>query len=431
MLLIYLSNITPRSQYIFDLIFEQHLGLTYRVTQNSEELAAHSEEKINYSDKRFADEIFIKPSGFLKDDSLRIFTPEVGIVDEMKVLFPCKESDTEFDIFSAVFYITSRYEEYLPFTPDAWGRFSETESFAFKNNFLQIPIVEYWVSYLKNILRKKYSGLQFSTPVFNVLHTYDIDVAYKFKARNLLRSTGSFLKNILQLNFKELKERSKILLGLSKDPWDTYDQIKAVADERKLNTIFFFLVGKNSTYDRNLSASNFQLKALVKKISTFSEIGIHPSFHSSKMPEKFAEEKYTLEKISNQNICKSRQHFLKFDLPDTYLHLIHAGITEDYSMGFANSSGFRAGTCKPFYFYDLKNEKTTTLKIFPVTYMEGSFFKSHTPEEALKKMEELADEVKKVNGTFISIWHNHTISSDYPEWKKVHDQMIERLSNNT
>ncbi|MEO6134310.1 MAG: polysaccharide deacetylase family protein, partial [Ginsengibacter sp.] len=420
MLLIYLSNITPRSKYIFDLIFEQHLGLTYRVTQNSEEFAAHFEEKINYSEKRFSDEFFIKPSGFLKDDSLRIFTPAVTIVDEMKVLFPCKQSDTGFDIFSAVFYMTSRYEEYLPSTPDAWGRFSETESIAFKNDFLQIPVVEYWVSYLKNILQKKYNNLQFSTPVFNVLHTYDIDVAYKYKGRGLLRGTGSFFKNLLQLNFKELKERSKTLLGLSKDPWDTYDQLKAVADEKKLKTIFFFLVGKNSAYDRNLSASNFQLKALVKKNYTFSEIGIHPSFHSSKLPEKFAEEKNILEEISNQTILKSRQHFLKFDLPDTYLQLIRAGITEDYSMGFATSSGFRAGTCKPFYFYDLKNEKTTTLKIFPVTYMEGTFFKSHTPEEALKKIEGLANEVKKVNGTFISIWHNHTISEDYSEWKKVH-----------
>ncbi len=173
------------------------------------------------------------------------------------------------------------------------------------------------------------------------------------------------------------------------------------------------------------------MKDLVTKVSEFSEIGIHPSFKTPAIPKKISVEKRRLEKISGKKINKSRQHYLKFTLPDTYNHLIAAGIKEDYSMGFADMPGFRAGTCKPFYFYDLKNEKSTDLKIFPITVMEGSFinYLKIPPHDALDYIFKMIEEVKNVNGTFISIWHNHTLSetSMYKGWRYVHDKMIERI----
>ena len=147
--------------------------------------------------------------------------------------------------------------------------------------------------------------------------------------------------------------------------------------------------------------------------------------------EKIAIEKHRLEKIADKKITKSRQHFLKFTLPGTYNELIEAGIDEDYSMGFPHAPGFRAGTSKPFYFYDLKNEKATRLKIFPITLMEGNFTESEYPDK--KKIREtifnLINEVKNVEGTFISIWHNHTVSdtTEYREWRHIHDQMIQKI----
>ena len=173
------------------------------------------------------------------------------------------------------------------------------------------------------------------------------------------------------------------------------------------------------------------MKYLVKKIMAFSGIGIHPSFNSSSLPGKIIIEKERLEEMSGKKIIKSRQHFLKFNLPDTYHSLLAAGITEDYSMGFPTMPGFRAGTCKPFYFYDLKNEKATGLKIFPVTMMEGSFMNSKTGlDESLQQIFNLIKEVKKVQGTFISIWHNHTVSetTEYSNWRKIHDQMIRAIT---
>jgi hypothetical protein len=90
--------------------------------------------------------------------------------------------------------------------------------------------------------------------------------------------------------------------------------------------------------------------------------------------------------------------------------------------------GFRAGTCKPFHFYDLKNEKATGLKVFPITFMEGTLV-NKKPGDALQKILQLLKEVKNVGGTFIPLWHNHTISeiAEYAAWKNVHDKMIEKI----
>ena len=71
-------------------------------------------------------------------------------------------------------------------------------------------------------------------------------------------------------------------------------------------------------------------------------------------------EKNRLEGITNMQTKRSRQHYLRFSLPETYQQLIDLEIEEDYSMGYASHVGFRASTCTPFYFYDLDFEIQTS-----------------------------------------------------------------------
>ena len=346
-------------------------------------------------------------------------------------MFPNDNDDLGFDVFAAIFYLISRYEEYLPFLPDEFGRFKAHDSLAFKNDFLHLPVVDIWIDNFKIALQNKFPSLQIKPAVFNAIVTYDIDVAYKYRGRNFLRTTGSLLKDILWFKIKNIVERFHVLQGKEKDPWDVYEDLKTVISENNLQCIFFFLLSDKSVHDRNLDYQNRAMKILIDHTKLFAETGIHPSFYSSSFPEKILIEKERLEKLSGKKITKSRQHYLKFNLPETYNSLLSAGITEDYSMGFSQMAGFRAGTCKPFYFYDLKNEKATELRIFPITFMESTLNISMNSELAFQKMLALLEEVKKVNGTFISLWHNHTISKteEYKEWKKVHEKMIQKLGD--
>ncbi|MGN6193830.1 MAG: polysaccharide deacetylase family protein [Ginsengibacter sp.] len=428
MLLIYLPKISARCNYIFDYIFQTEFGIEYDVTTDITEFQRYQQEKINYSFSRIDNALFVKASSLLFENKI---TKQEIIVEEkkgMKVLFPNSNDDLGFDIFSAAFFLISRYEEYLPFTPDEFGRFNAEESLAFKNGFSDVPIVNIWVKIFQIELLKKFPNLEIRRTSFQAILTYDIDVAYKYLGRSFGRNIGSLLKDVFSFNLKNIHERIQTIFNAEKDPWDVYDELKSTIVKNQLASNFFFLLSNKTKYDRNLNYKNNAMKRLVDKITSFSNIGIHPSFYSSVFPRKILIEKERLEDISGKKINRSRQHFLKFKLPGTYNALLSAGITEDYSMGFSKMPGFRAGTCKPFYFYDLKNEKETKLKIFPVTFMDGTLMNSN-PNEALKKILQLLKEIKKVGGTFIPLWHNHTISEtdEFAEWKNVHDKMIEQI----
>ena len=427
MLLIYLHKNSLRCSYIFDLIFKEEFGIEYHTTNDITQFRNYNEEKINYSDSKIGNEFFIKASSFLWESEIKRQEIKAGEKEHVKILFP-NDDDLGFDIFSSAFYMLSRYEEYLYFTPDQYGRYKAAESLAFQNNFLEIPIVDNWIYILKNLLQKKFPSIKLKSSEFKAILTYDIDVAYKYRGRSLAITIGSAFKDLLAFKMKDILTRKKTLLKSQKDPWDVYDDLKENISKNKLNSIFFFLLADKTKHDRNLDYKNPLMKELIHKIKSFSEIGIHPSFNSSSFPEKIVLEKERLEDLSLEKINKSRQHYLKFNLPGTYNSLTAAGITEDYSMGFPDMPGFRAGTSRPFYFYDLKNEKITRLKIFPITCIDATFiyYTKKTPEKSLMAILNLLKEVKKVNGTFISIFHNDHLGEieNGKNWKSVHDKMI-------
>jgi hypothetical protein len=426
MLLIYLPQTSPRIDYVFDLVFKHEWEIEYSITNEQQVFENYADEKINYSGTKFNDEFFIQSTPLLSENYISKKDVVVEEKHGTKVLFPTDIScDLGFDVFSAIFYMVSRYEEYLPFTPDIYGRFKASESLAFRNNFLQKPVVNAWIDIFKNALQKKFSSLKITKGSFDAILTYDIDIAYKFKGRNISRTFGSAAKDILRLHFKNVFDRIKALLNIQKDPWDIYEDLGETITKNQLNSIFFFLLGDNTKQDKNLSYTNDHLRTLIKKIKSFSAIGIHPSFITSDFPENIVTEKERLENICHEQIEKSRQHFLKFKLPDTYNALMAAGISEDYSMGFPDAPGFRAGTCKPFYFYDLKNEKATGLKIFPVTCMDATFiyYSKISAEKSLFAILNLMKEIKKVNGVFIPIWHNNYLGEN-KKWKSVHDKTV-------
>jgi hypothetical protein len=432
MLLIYLPQISTRATYVFDLIFNQDLGIEYRATTDIKAFEQHSAEKINYSNSPKEEGVFIKPSPLLFEDGIKKQKIKVVEKYQTKILFPNDEDDLGFDIFSAVFYMVSRYEEYLPFIPDKFGRFKAADSLAFQNNFLQKPIVNIWINILKNVLQEKFPSLKTKSSEFNAILTYDIDVAYKYRGRSPGRIIGASLKDLSTFKIKNIIDRKKTLLKIQKDPWDVYDNLKETIIKNSLEAVFFFLVADKTKHDRNLSYKNSLMKSLIQKIESFSKIGIHPSFTTSDFPEKISTEKERLENLSGEKIIKSRQHYLKFKLPDTYNSLLSAGIKEDYSMGFPEVSGFRAGTCKPFYVYDLKNEKITDLKILPVTCMDATFiyYSKKSPEKSLLEILNLLKETKKVEGTFIPIFHNEYLGKnrDNKKWRMVHDKTIMQIN---
>jgi hypothetical protein len=429
MLLIYSASSSSRLTYIFDLIFRDILGAEYELTNNAEYFRQSSSPKLSYSDSALADELFFQSTSLVFEKGISPQNISVFDWNSTKAFFPTSSTSTfPFDPFAASFYLVSRYEEYLPHKRDSFNRYDETESLAYKNNFLQKPLVNIWANKIKDSITQHYPDFPFPSKKYQFISTIDIDSAYAYKHKGLTRTAGGFAKDILKLNIKNSANRISTLIGLKRDAYDTYDELSRIQNKYQFPSIYFFLLGDFGDKDKNLPASSKQFQSLIKSISQNSDCGIHPSFASNSHPEKITTEINRLKNILGKSITKSRQHFLMLTFPETYRNLIANNITDDYTLGYAGNIGFRASICTTFYFYDLQKEETTTLRLHPFAIMDATLnrYLKLKPEEALSHIEPLINEVKNVKGTFISLWHNESLSNIPPwkGWKDVYEQMI-------
>ncbi len=432
MILVYTHKITPRLTYIFKHFFVRILQIPVSFTTTVDEFVAHNGLKMTYSKAPLGKEFFVRSHDLLFEQGVRDIEINMSKWDEIPCFFATgKTSSIPFDIFAAGFYLMSRYEEYLPYVKDEYERFPATESLAYKHQFLNKPLIDIWALKFLEVLKLKFPDYEYKDRTFKFISTIDIDNTFAYKEKGFIRNLGGFLRDLFAFRLDILIERILVISRIRKDPYDTYSYILQLSKKYKIKTIFFFLIGDYTTYDTNISSSNNKFRSLIKSIADYVEVGLHPSYFTIKNAEKLKYEKQKLEGIVNKPILKSRQHYLRLKIPETYQNLIDLEIQEDYSMGYAKELGFRASTCTPFYFYDLVFEIQTPLKVFPFAVMDTTLndYKNYVPVVAKSKINQLLQEVKAVNGMFVLLFHNETFSENkrWKGWSKIYEQIISNL----
>jgi hypothetical protein len=348
-------------------------------------------------------------------------------------IFPApKGFDLPFDLFSACFFLLSRYEEYLPFIADPYGRFEADQSLAFRGGFLEEPVIDQWLLLFKKRLLQKYSGLIFPEQKFRFISTFDIDNPWAFRNKGIMRNAAGTLKALLQRRFSDYRQRIAVLRGSLQDPFDNYEYIGSLELKYRFNSVFFFLFGDYDGRDPNFARNRKSFKELVRKIGKDHRTGIHPSLRSNEQVRLLSVEHQRYSAILGIPPAISRQHFLILRFPETYRRLIELGIKEDYSLGYASYPGFRAGTGSPFYYYDLDLESETGLVLYPFAIMDVNLrqYLSLTPGEALDRIKRVVQQVKQTEGTFISLWHNESLSGQgiWNGWREVFEGMLEEVT---
>ena len=430
-ILIYSEKRTPRLIYIFNLILKDILGLSPEFTQDKTAFSESDSSKFSYGTSPLKDEFFVTAADLLFEKGIKEVSISMAIYKDLPCFFSTyhKKSAFLFDLFAASFYLVSRYEEYLPFIKDKYGRFYAKESLAYKKGFLHKPIVNIWAMDLAQKLKEKFAQLIVTLPKYNYQPTIDIDAVYAYKQKGFWRIIGGYLKDIKAGDFRELQIRTKVLRNKMQDPFDSFNYIFDLHKSHNLEPIFFILFAEYGTNDKNIATYNRNFQSLIRRMGDYGTISIHPSFNSNIQKEKLQKEIAQLSKVSYSEITSSRQHFLILQMPETYNNLIDNGITDDYSMGYASVPGFRAGIATPFYFYNLEYEMVTPLKIHPFTYMEGTLkdYMSMNPEAALEEIKQLIDEVKAVGGTFISLWHNESLGGKkrWKGWPEIYEKSLD------
>jgi hypothetical protein len=429
-LLIYTPSINTRIKYIFSLFFESLINTPYKLTNDVKEYKSYRGPRLNYSENAIEqNEVSICSAELLFHRGICPKPLTVGEWDGLKILYKMEQGTIPFDIFAASFYLVTRYEEYVaPFEPDKHNRFRPTDSIAFKNQFIDQPLVNLWAEKLKAILLKTFPALSIKENTYTFTPTVDIDVAYAHKGRKLSITLGAYLKALVKFDFAFISNKTQTLLGLEADDYDTYAYQQEIFKKNNVHPIYFFLAGNRSTYDKNIATDSKQFAELIEKTSTYAEVGIHPSYQSLNNKEVVAAEMKRVADVLGEKITKSRQHYLRITLPDTYRCLAALGITDDYSMAYAACPGFRASICTPFYFYDIQTDEVMPVKCHPSIVMDGTLneYINVTPDEAITLTQKLVEQVKQCKGEFVSIWHNDTLNDKgkWKGWKRVFETIV-------
>ncbi|MEM6396467.1 MAG: polysaccharide deacetylase family protein [Bacteroidota bacterium] len=332
---------------------------------------------------------------------------------EMTALFPDTPFD-QFDPLSGIFWHLSRFEEYQPFDADRHGRFPATASLSYKMGLINQPIAVIWADRLYDSIRKQYPRLPEMSRPFELRPTYDVDMVWAFHGRKW-RGLARAGLDMIQGQIKMTRTRLASWRNRENDPFYTFSLLTKWHQELNLEPHYFFLLSDfRSRFDPNVSPNNPKLQALIRELAAQPNhsIGIHPSYHSLERPELVSSETKTLSHILGRTPTGSRQHFLRLRFPDTYRALIKAGLRADYSMGYADAPGWRAGTHLPYPWYDLEREEATRFQIHPFAFMDVTLknYQKLSPQDASKVMHFYRDQIQALGGPLYSLWHNSSFS---------------------
>jgi len=400
MIFVYTDKDTPRLQFVLRHIFVRTLRGQYLTTENREEYLNSSEPGICYSAEYIGRGVWIERK---KEDPLMW-----------------------------VFSLLAREEELLgPF--DMHGRYIPEASCLSKDGLLERPVVDEYAMRLRMQILSEYPGyLGLPGRTAKIVLTHDIDHPFLYRNKGILLTTYGVIRDVLKGNTSTLKDRLYTLLHLREDPYFCFDDLSSLYKGGNLKPKFFIHVGPYGRYDRKYLYPSFRYRQFLRELAKRYEMGLHPSYASQSKPGQIMAEKKRLERwIASKLITESRQHYLCFRIPQTPRALLASGITQDYSLGYSTRLGFRAGTCIPFPYYDLEQEKETALILHPLVAMDVTLQRDFhlSPQRAEEKIKDLWQKTKEVGGDFTLLFHNSSLteSGDWKGWSKMYARVVHYL----
>lgn len=345
------------------------------------------------------------------------------------------------DIVAGTYFLISRYEEMVRRDiRDMHSRFPGKESLPYRAGFIDRPIIEEWGRILRSQIRE--AGIKVPEPpeqISKVYLTHDVDQLSHF--RSIRGVIGAMIRGL-----KRPKEGKRALKsyfgGLIFDPWYTFpyiykldNELKQMLGEERCEIITFLKSGGSKRKEDkpyvNLLHPDYEKLIRYTKRKKIT-IGLHASYEAGCHPELIPEEKKKLEKFARGPVFYNRNHFLNNREPEDFEILIESGITDDFSLGYADMAGFRLGTCKPVRWINPMRKELTSLALHPLTIMDVTlsdkrymFMNAH---DAFQYCESLINTVEMFNGEISLLWHNNSVEKDTVNYhRKLYRNLLKFL----
>ena len=459
MLNVKIPNICQKEQkYALHILFNEFLGLVYNTETYEGEVIEITEnvDLDNPSKLTLCAEFFFQANNhWLKPKSMPTLPLKTWIFLDAEIEVNLAKSSVpilygspgfvkngndihlNLDIFGSIFFMLTRYEEIVVKERDQHDRFSAYFSHAYKNNYLNRPLVDVYVEILKQYMRILWPGLKFKEREFSINVSHDVDQVSRYQTRRsfyeYLRAIGGdlfrgFIKDLIYSPISYLNKKSEYS---SYDPNNTFDWLMGISEKNNIKSTFNIICGKSSKFNSDYDVDDIKIKNLIKKINDRDHvIGLHPSYDCYMDPKQIKKELNQLKIILkflkiNQEEITSRMHYLRWKTSDTLLFLNNAGIKKDATLGYAEYCGFRCGTSHTYQGYDLLHRKILNIRVEPLIIMDGTLFEymKLNYEQAYNISMDLKKKCQKVNGQFNILWHNSSLQD--PKKKNFYQNLIE------
>ncbi|MBV6406219.1 MAG: hypothetical protein IT228_05550 [Flavobacteriales bacterium] len=423
MLHVLLEHPSPRARWVVEHTLGRMLGLSLQITADADTFARAEGPKLSYGTVPVQGAVHVPWSGALTD--LPAHDPPQAKVDGMPVLFPHGGS---FDLFAATFFLLALVDEQRCPARDPHGRIPSAALFTVRSALADKPWVDHWVLALGDRLRQRWPALSFNR-TYRHLVTVDMDNLLRYAGRPVGRALGATLKDLVQLRAGAVLERWAVRWGLRPDPFLRAVDLAQRCTAGSAAPVLFLLLRGDGPHDHAVVPDRWtdELRTRLRGTADLRP-GLHPSYATRDDAARMAAEVALFKQHLEPRVLVSRQHFLRWHLPDTLRSLAAAGFAEEHSLGFVDRSGFRAATCTPFPWYDLEHERATDLVLWPFAAMDSALIAQHGGKvhAVTAAMCAASDHVRAVGGTFVSVWHDRYLSGhrEFAPWPAVLERVV-------
>jgi hypothetical protein len=407
------NNINER-KYIIGIIFDEFLGLDYDIeVQNN----LKDYEIILPNNKRLT----------IKDTFFNKYPNDL----EYLKLENIPKKIEELDIFAASFFMLTRWEEYVNKNRDNHDRFPVTQSLAYKQGFLDRPIVNEYIEELKKRFLDLDSNLLFKEHKYELFLTHDVDDIYIWKSwKYLFRvALGDIIKRRdIKLAFSRILKSIQIKQGKVKDPYDTFDWLMDKSESVGVKSRFYFMSGGVTSYDNRYKIDEKRSLEIIENIKKRGHIiGIHPSYNAYNDYNQLQKEKNALEDTSEQKIIEGREHYLRFEVPTTWQIWEDNNLQLDSTCGYAEQEGFRCGTADEFSVFNILTREKLKLKERPLIFMDVNHhsYNDISFDESYTRVAKLIEYAKVYNMKITLLFHNSIFTDDKNiNFKKLNEKLL-------
>ena len=427
------NNNTSERKYIIEILLDNFLGLNYKVTVDSDSdswsIVLENGNKLIIEDHFFNN--FTKDLEYLDKKNIpkkiEFGKNEFLVEDDIPIIYGINkvtvDSDSDrkelrcgIDIFASSFFMLTRWEEYVNKTRDMHNRFPAYASLAFKNNFLDRPVVNEYVEMLWNMLKFLGCKQERKKRKFEFILTHDVDEVRMWKSwKHIGRvALGDIIKRkSVSLALERFAEYFLIQRGKISDPFNTFDWLMNKSEAIGVKSRFYFMSGGVTEFDNRYKIE--EQKELIKKIQNRGHIvGLHPSYNAYNDFEQFKKEKELLESVAEQKIVEGREHYLRFEVPATWQIWEDNDMEVDSTCGYADREGFRCGTGDAFNVFNVLTREKLNLKERPLIFMDDNhltYNNTLNTKSSLIRVNNLINKANKYNSKITLLFHNSIFST--------------------